>query len=149
MKDEAGQATVAREFHASRGNEQGTGTGTPNAIDGVWGPLSKPDRLEIVLDRPRYVPGTAAEPLLAQLMCLEELRVEQAPPPPVQWAVRWPLPPPADMTAPVRITYPYDSGVFLALDGRAVIQPPYYSPFGLGYGRCVALAGRREFRRPR
>lgn len=80
-----------------------------------------------------FVGGEAAEPLLAQLFSLEGLRMENAPPLPTPWAVRFPLPKPPEMEADLAITYPHDGAVFLALDDQAVVGPIVNRSEGLSW----------------
>jgi membrane carboxypeptidase/penicillin-binding protein PbpC len=65
----------------------------------------------------------AAEPLLAALFCSPLLRAEHEPVPPMPWAVRHPLTPPAEVAGPLRILSPADGSTFLASGTQAVIHP--------------------------
>ncbi len=70
-----------------------------------------------------FVGGVAAEPLLAGIFSLSSVRVDVDPPPAGDWAVRFPLPPPPQAATDLKIMYPHDGAVFLALDREAVVQP--------------------------
>jgi penicillin-binding protein 1C len=70
-----------------------------------------------------FIGAEAAEPLLAQAFALHGLRMDVDPPPPPSWETRFPLAPPAELDCPVKITYPHEGAVFMALGDHAIVQP--------------------------
>ncbi|MEW6742273.1 MAG: penicillin-binding protein 1C [Planctomycetota bacterium] len=77
-----------------------------------------------------YVGRTVAEPLLARIFSLPELRSEECPLPPEPWEVRHPLPSPHGAAAPLAILEPEDGATYLAVSGRAVLLRPRASRDG-------------------
>lgn len=73
-----------------------------------------------------------AEPLLARLFSLPNVRNDAEPPAPAELAVSFPLPPPAEVGESLKITYPRNGAVFLSLGGQAVVRPDI--------NRCVPVA---------
>jgi membrane carboxypeptidase/penicillin-binding protein PbpC len=66
----------------------------------------------------------AAEPLLASLFDLPDLRCGSDPPPASLWAVGQALPRPPEVDTPLRIVAPGEGATFLAASGaRAVVHP--------------------------
>ena len=72
--------------------------------------------------RPAYVGAEAAEPLLAELFDLSNLRTYIDPPPTAPIRVRRPLPPPRELNQRLRITEPAAGETFICLNGSAIVH---------------------------
>ena len=70
-----------------------------------------------------FVGAESAEPILAALFDLPELRATAAPPQPEPIVVRRPLRKPREVADTLEVTSPSRDDTFLALDGEAVIRP--------------------------
>jgi penicillin-binding protein 1C len=70
-----------------------------------------------------FVGGQVAEPLLGQLFSLPAIRSDRAAAKPGSWIVTNPLPRPAEVAEPLRITNPANASVFLAMSSAAVVHP--------------------------
>ena len=73
--------------------------------------------------RAEFVGALAAEPLLAQLFDLPDLRTGRTPPPAAPVLVRRPLPAPREVAATLQILSPGPYETFIALSGQTVIHP--------------------------
>lgn len=65
----------------------------------------------------------AAEPLLARLFDLPDLRTTSCPPPALNWTANQPLPPPPERSSALRIISPHSGSTFVAMAGQAVVRP--------------------------
>ena len=70
-----------------------------------------------------FVGRDAAEPLLGQLFCLNDLRVHSTSPSFEMWNVERPLPRPRELTEGLTIRSPRNDASYIALDGSTVIHP--------------------------
>lgn len=70
----------------------------------------------------RFIGAEAAEPLLASLFDLPVLRCYEDPLPPKRLPVSRPLPPPAELAAPLRIVSPAAGTTYVALAGQAIVH---------------------------
>ena len=73
--------------------------------------------------RPEFVGARVAEPLLARIFNLPQVRTTRASPPATPWVVRNPLPPPPELADALTITAPENGAVFIAVNGEAIVRP--------------------------
>ena len=108
---------------------------------GVWaGRFAGTGRVE-------YVGSEAAEPLLATLMALGDLRSDEPPADPRPIVVRHAIAPPAPLSPEPRILAPSAGDTFVAVTGKAIVRPRANRTTGLAWflnGRL--LTGRRPMR---
>jgi membrane carboxypeptidase/penicillin-binding protein PbpC len=72
---------------------------------------------------PHFVGAQTAEPLLTALFDLPTIRRLDAPPAPAPLPVTRPLPPPVELTGPLRILSPAAGAIYVALDEGAIVHP--------------------------
>lgn len=94
-----------------------------------------------------YVGGEVAEPLLAHVFSLPEIRSNEVPPPAEPWTVRCPLPPPPQLEQALAIVAPEDGAVFVAVNDRTVIHPAANRTAGVTWFLDDTLIGSDETER--
>lgn len=70
-----------------------------------------------------YVGSTAAEPVLARIFAMPDVRQNDDPPAPNTWIASRPIPPPVEIAGPLKILSPAPNASFIALDGMTLLRP--------------------------
>jgi penicillin-binding protein 1C len=88
-----------------------------------------------------YIGSEAAEPLLAGLFCLPELKTVSEPPAAKTIVVKNPLPPPCELAQDLKITSPDSGETFISYNGTAIVHTSANHKEGISWflnGKLIA-----------